>query len=452
MSPSIISRALPFFLVLVDGLAITLAAGLSYEVRLNVQGLAHFDERYGYLEVTLFATLLFLVSGWKTYLNWAERSLFRSVRRITVRWVLIVGCLLAFLFFIKASEGLSRIWLLSWSLVSLVLLLTTRIIFHTALKEFHRIGGNARKVVVLGAGPVASQLIERVRESDWTGYEVILQLSNIDLDRLRAIEGQHLDEIWIATALTDENIVKDVMLELRYFPCAIRYVPDLFALGLINHGVSEILGIPMVDLTASKLDGWAKFLKAFEDYVVGLMALILTSPLMILISLVIKLDSKGPVLFKQKRHGLSGKIINVYKFRTMKLHAPTDGRLVQAQKNDHRVTRIGRMLRRTSLDELPQLFNVILGEMSIVGPRPHAVEHNHQFKPLVDSYMKRHIVKPGITGWAQVNGFRGETDTLEKMEGRVRCDIYYIEHWSLMLDIKIMILTLLKGMMGRHVY
>ena len=208
----------------------------------------------------------------------------------------------------------------------------------------------------------------------------------------------------------------------------------------------------MVDLTASRMDGLSKLLKGLEDYTVASIALILFSPLMVLIGVLIKLESKGPVFFRQKRHGLSGKVIKVFKFRTMKVEQKQTDTVVQAKKNDDRVTRVGKILRRTSLDELPQLFNVIRGEMSIVGPRPHAVEHNNQYKTLIDSYMKRHIVKPGITGWAQINGFRGETDTLEKMEGRVQCDIYYIENWSILLDLRIMALTLIKGMVGENAY
>ena len=182
------------------------------------------------------------------------------------------------------------------------------------------------------------------------------------------------------------------------------------------------------------------------------MILLLASPLLILVASGIKLSSQGPVLFKQQRHGCSSQPIRVYKFRTMRLHQEMQGQVTQAQRNDKRITRLGAFLRRTSLDELPQFINVLQGRMSIVGPRPHAIEHNQHYKELVYAYMQRHKVKPGITGWAQVNGWRGETDTLEKMQKRIEYDLDYIEHWSLWLDLKIILLTVCRGLVNRNAY
>lgn len=191
--------------------------------------------------------------------------------------------------------------------------------------------------------------------------------------------------------------------------------------------------------------------KAIEDLVLGAIIFLLISPLLVLIAIAIKATSPGPVLFKQKRHGWNGEVINVYKFRSMVVHE-SKGSIEQAKRADVRVTPLGAFLRRTSLDELPQFFNVLQGRMSIVGPRPHAVEHNEYYKELVPRYMLRHKVKPGITGWAQIHGFRGETDTLEKMENRVEYDLYYIEHMSVWLDLKIIVLTLFKGFRHQNAY
>jgi putative colanic acid biosynthesis UDP-glucose lipid carrier transferase len=182
-----------------------------------------------------------------------------------------------------------------------------------------------------------------------------------------------------------------------------------------------------------------------------LTALILLAPLFLVLAVLIKLSSPGPVFFKQPRHGLNGRPFNVYKFRSMKLHKE-EGVVTQATKGDPRVTRIGEFIRRTSLDELPQFFNVLLGDMSVVGPRPHALQHNEMYKDLLDVYMVRHRVKPGITGWAQVNGYRGETDTVEKMAKRVQFDLYYIRNWSLWMDVKIVIWTAFKGWTGKNAY
>ena len=172
----------------------------------------------------------------------------------------------------------------------------------------------------------------------------------------------------------------------------------------------------------------------------------------LIIAIAIKLTSPGPVIFKQKRHGWDGRPIKVYKFRSMKIHQELDGKVTQAKQNDERITRLGAFLRKTSLDELPQFFNVLQGKMSIVGPRPHAIEHNELYKDQVEKYMLRHMVKPGITGWAQINGLRGETDTLEKMQKRVEYDLYYIENWSVWLDLKIIILSVFKGFINKNAY
>jgi putative colanic acid biosynthesis UDP-glucose lipid carrier transferase len=198
--------------------------------------------------------------------------------------------------------------------------------------------------------------------------------------------------------------------------------------------------------------GINRVIKALEDRILGFTILVLVSPLIVAITIAIKLTSKGPVFFKQMRHGWDGKPIKVYKFRTMMEHVAEDGRVVQASRKDSRVTKFGAFLRRTSLDELPQFWNVLQGRMSIVGPRPHALQHNEEYKDQIDLYMLRHKVKPGITGWAQIHGWRGETDTLDKMKKRVEYDLYYIENWSLWLDIKIIFLTLFSGFIHKNAY
>ena len=238
---------------------------------------------------------------------------------------------------------------------------------------------------------------------------------------------------------------------LRFSYANIRLVPDWFSLKLLNHGVSEAVGIPMLDLSYSPVAGSVRLTKAIEDLVLGAIIFMLISPLLVFIAIAVKATSPGPVLFKQKRHGWNGEVINVYKFRSMFVHE-NKGAVAQATRSDARVTPLGSFLRRSSLDELPQFFNVLQGRMSIVGPRPHAVEHNDYYKELVPRYMLRHKVKPGITGWAQINGFRGETDTLEKMEKRVEYDLYYIEHMSVWLDLKIIALTLFKGFRHQNAY
>jgi putative colanic acid biosynthesis UDP-glucose lipid carrier transferase len=239
---------------------------------------------------------------------------------------------------------------------------------------------------------------------------------------------------------------------LRHHTISIRFVLDIFGLDLLSHSISDLAGFPMLNLNASPMVGVNRMVKALEDRIIAFFILIFISPILLGIAISVKLTSKGPVLFKQLRHGWDGRIIKVYKFRTMYVHQETHGKVTQATQNDKRITRLGKFLRRTSLDELPQFFNVLQGRMSIVGPRPHAIEHNEFYKDSIKAYMQRHKVKPGITGWAQVNGWRGETDHLGKMEKRVEYDLFYIENWSLGLDLKIIFLTIFQGFFHKNAY
>ena len=205
-------------------------------------------------------------------------------------------------------------------------------------------------------------------------------------------------------------------------------------------------------ISIQPMESRAWILKTIEDYILGSICLVIAMPLMALIAIAIKFDSAGPVFFIQKRHGFNGQEIDIYKFRSMICAREDDLNIPQATENDQRFTRLGKFLRRTSLDELPQLINVLQGRMSLVGPRPHAVAHNNSYKSRINNYLSRHRIKPGITGWAQVNGWRGETDTDEKMSERVSHDIYYINHWSLMLDLRILFMTLFVGFVNRNAY
>jgi putative colanic acid biosynthesis UDP-glucose lipid carrier transferase len=305
----------------------------------------------------------------------------------------------------------------------------------------------------VGEGPTSDEVVRVIEASAFSGFRVLGRILPEALaDFLSKAEGEAPQEVWLCLPLSDEHNVKVALDALGHSTANIRLIPDWFSLRLMNHGMSERLGIPMLDISASTLSGMSGFVKALEDKILATLILIFISPLMLGIALAIRLTMGGPVLFKQIRHGWNGKLINVYKFRTMVLHEPVNGEVIQATQNDQRVTRLGGFLRRTSLDELPQFVNVLQGKMSIVGPRPHAVAHNEHYKELVPRYMLRHKVKPGITGWAQVNGFRGEIDRIEKMERRVELDLFYIENMSLWFDLKIILLTVFKGFVHRNAY
>jgi putative colanic acid biosynthesis UDP-glucose lipid carrier transferase len=272
------------------------------------------------------------------------------------------------------------------------------------------------------------------------------------LPEILAQQTGDLDEIWLAVADLSVGSREVIMEILRRSSLVVRFVPDLSMLALLNHMPAEVAGMTVIDLNASPLSGYNTVLKAAFDKIFALIALLITAPLLLVIALAIKLDSRGPVLFRQLRHGWDGDVIEVLKFRTMKHVGADENKYQQAVRSDPRITRIGRYLRKASLDELPQFFNVLTGEMSVVGPRPHPLELNESFNEQIEAYMQRHRVKPGITGWAQVHGLRGETKTLEKMQKRVEYDLYYIENWSMWLDMKIIVRTFLAGWISESAY
>ncbi|MFB0760065.1 undecaprenyl-phosphate glucose phosphotransferase, partial [Escherichia coli] len=249
----------------------------------------------------------------------------------------------------------------------------------------------------------------------------------------------------------DEAKIKKVVSELSDTTCSVLLIPDIFTFNILQSRTEEINGVPVVPLYESPLSGINMVFKRLEDIIVSLSILIVISPVLLIIACAVKFTSPGPVIFRQIRYGMDGKSIKVWKFRSMTV-MENDNNVTQATKHDLRVTKVGKFLRRTSLDELPQFFNVLFGQMSVVGPRPHAVSHNEQYRTLIKGYMLRHKVKPGITGLAQVNGWRGETDTLDKMQKRVEYDLLYIRNWSIWLDLKIIFLTIFKGFVNKSAY
>ncbi|MBI5138128.1 MAG: undecaprenyl-phosphate glucose phosphotransferase [Nitrospirae bacterium] len=248
-----------------------------------------------------------------------------------------------------------------------------------------------------------------------------------------------------------EERIRELTNSLTDATASVYLVPDIFAFELMNARAQEIDGMPVISLCDTPFSGLDGYLKRIEDIVLSLVIMALLLPLTLTIALGAKLTSRGPVLFKQRRYGLDGRQIKVYKFRTMTV-CEDGGEITQATHGDARITRFGAFLRRTSLDELPQFYNVLQGRMSIVGPRPHAVAHNEQYRRLIKGYMWRHKVRPGITGLAQVAGYRGETETLDKMEKRVEYDLNYIRNWSLFLDLKIIALTVVRGFTHKNAY
>jgi putative colanic acid biosynthesis UDP-glucose lipid carrier transferase len=265
------------------------------------------------------------------------------------------------------------------------------------------------------------------------------------------VKSHHIDLIYITLPMASQPRILRLLNELRDTTASIYFVPDIFMFDLIQARVDSIGGLPVVAVCETPFFGVNGLLKIMSDYVLAALILLFISPLLLAICVGVKLSSPGPILFKQRRYGLDGRQIIVYKFRTM--NVLEDGQEVkQATRDDGRITPFGRFLRRSSLDELPQFINVLQGRMSIVGPRPHAVAHNETYRKLINGYMVRHKVKPGVTGWAQVNGLRGETDTVDKMRQRIEYDLAYLRNWSLRLDLQIILKTALVVFWDRRAY
>lgn len=414
----------------------------------------------GYLQLLAVALLLAMIvfNKFGFYSAWRNNSLASEMRTVTVGWATVMVALTLFFFLTKSGAEFSRIWAVLWFGLGLSGLLVVRVVLRQFLRWLRRKGYNQRKILIVGKDPLMGDLAERLSKAPWmglsvVGHEALTAEADVDGVALNArINDLGVDQVWITLPLKDELLVQSVIGELSLSPVEIRYVPDLFGFRLFSHSVSEVAGLPVINLSSTPMEGFNRVVKEVEDRVLASLILLLISPVLLAIAIGVKLSSPGPVFFRQQRNGWGGKPIHVLKFRSMVVHQEATGTVTQASKLDSRITPFGAFLRRTSLDELPQFWNVLTGEMSIVGPRPHAVAHNDQYKVLVDDYMLRHRVKPGITGWAQINGYRGETDTLDKMQKRVEYDLYYIEHWSVWLDLKIIALTVFKGFVNKNAY
>ena len=368
--------------------------------------------------------------------------------------ILLIG------FFTKTSTLYSRKIILIGFVSSYIM----QVIFHLFILRF-RLYFNKNKcsfnALVIGTGKTTDYLCHKINNNVWSRQNIIgiltddltSQTENNDNkvpilgdinDIIKITEEYNIRSVYISIPLQTNEVVEYTYEKLLDYNVNIYWVPNLFSMKLINHHVTEVSNIPVIVLSETPLTGINYYLKYFEDKLLSLTAIILLFPFLAIIAIIIKIDSKGPIIYKQCRTGWDGKEFFIYKFRSMKINCcdfETD-KIDQATEDDHRFTRLGKFLRRTSIDELPQIFNVIKGEMSIVGPRPHAVAHNVKYAKKIDAYLARHRMRPGITGLAQVRGYRGETKTLIDMEQRINSDIEYINNWSIFFDISIIIRTI----------
>lgn len=386
---------------------------------------------------------------------------------LLLRWSLLLAILIAIGYMTKSSAEFSRRVIFTWAVATPIPLILVSIALHETIRRYMHSPDNARVAVIAGYNDVSLALVDRIQNNREFGIVVNGYFDDRSAERLGLPEGKVLlgglsdlagyanrtkiDVIFIALPMRQVQRVVDLLEELRDTTASIYFVPDIFVADLIQSRTTELDGVPIVAMCETPFQGSRGLMKRSMDIVISVIALILLAPFLVLVALLVKLSSPGPVIFRQRRYGLDGQIIDVFKFRTMKVIE--DGAVVQqATRDDERVTAIGRVLRRYSIDELPQLLNVLQGNMSLVGPRPHAVAHNEQYRRLIKGYMVRHKVPPGITGLAQVNGCRGETSRLEDMQRRIEYDLDYLRYWSPTLDLRILIQTVFKVLGDRKAY
>jgi putative colanic acid biosysnthesis UDP-glucose lipid carrier transferase len=383
--------------------------------------------------------------------------------RKALQWLFVVAMLLLSAYAFKVSHLLPRRVFLTWFVVTPVALSITHAL-RAKVQAIAERGTTAPRHIIIGANEAGLELARRLPAQGFMGYFDFRSTERVShaLDARKLIghcreaaeyvRANNISQVYIALPMSNVPRIHELINALRDTTASIYFVPDTFAFDLIQARVVEINGMPALSVCDTPFYGMDAVLKRATDLTLGGLIMVLTLPLMAVIALAVKLNSRGPALFRQRRYGLNGEEITVFKFRSMT--CCEDGSVVtQARRFDPRVTVVGRFIRKTSLDELPQIFNVLQGKMSLVGPRPHAVAHNELYRKLINGYMIRHKVRPGITGWAQVNGLRGETETLEKMSERVHYDLEYLRAWSPWLDIKILAMTLavvVRGQKNAH--
>jgi len=399
------------------------------------------------------------------YRGWRGATLWHEIRVLLFGWFLVISTLVMIAWLTGYSNQHSRDILLSWFFVVPLFLMASHTIQRLILNTMRRRGNNTRRIIIVGAGKLGVNLAERIQGSEWIGMKIIgffdddhskighelngiKVLGNVDAT-YAYVKNKNIDHVYFALPMQAEERMRNLFNQLHDTTASLYLIPDLFVFELLGAREHDIAGIPAFVLCETPFTGAFGLLKRLEDIILSSVILLIIWPVLLLIATAIKFTSSGPIIFKQYRYGLNGKRIKVYKFCTMHVCDNDDTVIRQATHDDTRITPLGSFLRKTSLDELPQFFNVLQGNMSVVGPRPHAVAHNEQYRKLIKGYMWRHKVKPGITGWAQINGWRGETETLNKMEKRVEFDLDYIRRWSILFDLKIVFLTIMKGFINK---
>jgi Undecaprenyl-phosphate glucose phosphotransferase len=434
-----------------------------------VAGMLAYIERFGFTQMApdyvhaisrgvLFA--LIILNGSSLYMRWRSRGVATEMLKLATLWTLLFCLMAVYALAMRDGHDTSRLWWANWLVFSLGGSVMMRVLVRArwgVMRQADRLNS-----VVVGANPDAQRLVDAIRQdpscgieingwfsthadrAELTGAPMLGRLDNLDT----FVESRKIDLVWLALPMREQNKISYALNQLRHSTADIKLVPDLFGFHLLNHSVETLAGLPVITLQQSPLHGASRLVKAAEDRLLSALILLMISPLMVAIAIAVKLGSPGPVFYRQERVSWNGRRFRMLKFRSMPVDAEQKTGAVWAKPGEARATPVGAFLRRTSLDELPQFLNVLLGDMSIVGPRPERPVFVEQFKHEIPAYMKKHMVKAGITGWAQVNGWRGSTDLAKRIE----FDIYYIENWSLKFDLQIIALTLFKGFSDKNAY
>ena len=420
-----------------------------------------------YIELMLFSWLLsiYFFNQTATYRSWQQNNFQIFFRDTFIGWGLVIGALTLIRYITQHEIFYSPQIITAWLIITPFGLLLSHIVLRIITVHMNK-EGELQSAVVVGVNENSLRFVKRISEQAYLQMNILGYFdSRSDVrihqgfwpklgeipDIVGYVQKHNVQVVYISLPMSHDPRILEILDGLHDTTASVYFLPDIQIFDLMQARINYVGGTPVVGVCESSIIGIDRVIKDISDYVLALLFLIILSPLMLGIALVVKLTSPGPAIFKQRRYGLNGEEIIVYKFRTMKVSE--DGSVIeQAHKSDPRITKFGAFMRRTSLDELPQFFNVLQGRMSIVGPRPHAVSHNELYRKLIKGYMLRHKLKPGITGWAQVNGMRGETEVLEKMQARIDYDLQYLNNWSMWLDLRIILKTVWVVLRRDHAY
>jgi len=391
----------------------------------------------------------------------------KAVQRIVIGWLTLAGLLFFFGYASHYIDYFYRDTLITWAWAAPACQVGAHFLLRFAAPTIRELEGGPKRALVAGMNDTGVELARRLKGDVYSNLQVLGFVDDRAPARLAAageyavlgrieqlpelVKQNRIDFVYLALPMVSQQRILTLLDALRDTTASVYFVPDMFVTELIQGRIDSVSGMPVVGVCDTPFAGVDGLVKRASDVVLSFLILSLISPLLLILALAVRLSSPGPVIFRQRRYGLDGQEIVVYKFRTMRV--TEDGEAIQqCAPSDPRVTPLGAFMRRTSLDELPQFVNVLQGRMSIVGPRPHAVAHNEAYRKLIKGYMQRHKVRPGITGWAQVNGLRGETESLDKMKARIEHDLDYLRNWSLRLDLYIIVRTVWAVLKGQNAY